>query len=112
MEHWRTTLEVFQMVSPKSIIVAVILIVSLALGARTGNSPADSRKYFPDQVDRDESSYLHRDLDPGEAYVWYLGGCGFAVRTQHHLLIFDYQEKYDEPGIMQPELDAKYFAYV
>jgi L-ascorbate metabolism protein UlaG (beta-lactamase superfamily) len=29
---------------------------------------------------------------PGSAHVWYLGHCGFAVRTTNHLLIFDYQE--------------------
>ena len=26
----------------------------------------------------------------GEAAVWYLGHCGFAVKTAHHLMIFDY----------------------
>jgi len=31
----------------------------------------------------------------GEAVVWYLGHCGYAVRTQNHLLVFDYQEKRD-----------------
>jgi len=31
----------------------------------------------------------------GEAVVWYLGHCGYAVRTQNHLLIFDYQERND-----------------
>jgi len=29
------------------------------------------------------------------AVVWYLGHCGFAVRTQNHLLIIDYQERRD-----------------
>ncbi|MBN1939880.1 MAG: MBL fold metallo-hydrolase [Candidatus Aminicenantes bacterium] len=33
----------------------------------------------------------------GEAVVWYLGHCGYAVRTQNHFLIFDYQEKRDGP---------------
>jgi L-ascorbate metabolism protein UlaG (beta-lactamase superfamily) len=36
-------------------------------------------------------------LAPGEATVWYLGHCGFAVRTARHLLIFDYQERRDGP---------------
>jgi L-ascorbate metabolism protein UlaG (beta-lactamase superfamily) len=36
-------------------------------------------------------------LRPGEATVWYLGHCGFAVRTAKHLLIFDYQERRDGP---------------
>jgi L-ascorbate metabolism protein UlaG (beta-lactamase superfamily) len=31
----------------------------------------------------------------GQAFVWYLGHCGFAVRTSGHLLIFDYQETRD-----------------
>ena len=29
------------------------------------------------------------------AIVWYLGHCGYAVRTPNHLLIFDYQEQRD-----------------
>jgi L-ascorbate metabolism protein UlaG (beta-lactamase superfamily) len=36
-----------------------------------------------------------QDPAPGEAVVWYLGHCGFAVRTQRSLLIFDYQEQRD-----------------
>jgi L-ascorbate metabolism protein UlaG (beta-lactamase superfamily) len=35
------------------------------------------------------------DPGRGEAVVWYLGHCGYAVRTQHHFLVFDYQEKRD-----------------
>lgn len=31
----------------------------------------------------------------GGALVWYLGHCGYAIRTAGHLLIFDYQEKRD-----------------
>ena len=31
----------------------------------------------------------------GGAFIWYLGHCGYAVRTRDHLLIFDYQEKSD-----------------
>lgn len=34
---------------------------------------------------------------PGEATVWYLGHCGFAIQTARHLLIFDYQERRDGP---------------
>jgi L-ascorbate metabolism protein UlaG (beta-lactamase superfamily) len=34
---------------------------------------------------------------PGDADIWYLGHCGFAVRTSRHLLIFDYQELRDGP---------------
>jgi L-ascorbate metabolism protein UlaG (beta-lactamase superfamily) len=31
----------------------------------------------------------------GGAEVWYLGHCGYAVRTSDHLLVFDYQERTD-----------------
>jgi len=31
----------------------------------------------------------------GGAIIWYLGHCGYAVRTQNYLLVFDYQEKQD-----------------
>jgi hypothetical protein len=35
---------------------------------------------------------------PGEADIWYLGHCGYAVRTQNHFLVFDYQEQRDGPA--------------
>jgi L-ascorbate metabolism protein UlaG (beta-lactamase superfamily) len=34
---------------------------------------------------------------PDGAIVWYLGHCGYAVRTRDHFLIFDYQEQRDGP---------------
>jgi len=37
-----------------------------------------------------ESPDLSRDLDEGEALIWYLGHAGWAIKTQNHLLIFDY----------------------
>jgi L-ascorbate metabolism protein UlaG (beta-lactamase superfamily) len=36
-------------------------------------------------------------ISPGDASIWYLGHCSFAVRTARHLLIFDYQERRDGP---------------
>jgi len=36
------------------------------------------------------ASLLARPLAPGEAIVWSLGHCGFAVKTRSRLLIFDY----------------------
>jgi L-ascorbate metabolism protein UlaG (beta-lactamase superfamily) len=33
----------------------------------------------------------------GAALIRYLGHCGFAVQTQNHLLIFDYQERREGP---------------
>lgn len=42
----------------------------------------------------------------GGAVIWYLGHCGYAVRTATHLLIFDYQEKRNgrEPKARPAEL--------
>jgi len=39
-----------------------------------------------------------QELKPGDAEVWYLGHCGYAVKTQNHLLIFDYIELEENPS--------------
>lgn len=31
----------------------------------------------------------------GGGVIWYLGHCGYAIKTEHHFLIFDYQERRD-----------------
>ncbi|HUT07525.1 MAG TPA: hypothetical protein VMY15_01650 [Candidatus Latescibacteria bacterium] len=42
------------------------------------------------------STAVFPDIPPGGgAVVWYLGHCGYAVRTSNYLLIFDYQESRD-----------------
>lgn len=55
------------------------------------------------------NTWLQRDLSTDEAVVWYLGHCGYAIRTQNHFLIFDYQEKHDgreaKPRPAQPSLE-------
>jgi ankyrin repeat protein/L-ascorbate metabolism protein UlaG (beta-lactamase superfamily) len=33
---------------------------------------------------------LDRDIDGGQASMWYLGHCGWALKTEEHFLIFDY----------------------
>ncbi len=38
-----------------------------------------------------------QELKTGEAEVWYLGHCGYAVKTKNHLLIFDYIELEENP---------------
>lgn len=43
----------------------------------------------------DTEAWLRADLSAGEAVVWYLGHCGYAIRTRNYLLIFDYQEESD-----------------
>jgi len=41
------------------------------------------------------ASTFSPDLPGGGAVIWYLGHCGYAVKTRDHLLIFDYQEARD-----------------
>jgi L-ascorbate metabolism protein UlaG (beta-lactamase superfamily) len=58
------------------------LMLSLLLAAVAGMSPQGGTV---------------RAAGPGEARIWYLGHCGYAVRTSGHLLVFDYQERRDGP---------------
>lgn len=37
-------------------------------------------------------------LKLGESEIWYLGHCGYAVKTKNHLLIFDYIELEENPS--------------
>ncbi|NMC42375.1 MAG: MBL fold metallo-hydrolase [candidate division Zixibacteria bacterium] len=36
------------------------------------------------------STYLDQQPADGEAYLWYLGNCGYAIKTRNHFLVFDY----------------------
>jgi ankyrin repeat protein/L-ascorbate metabolism protein UlaG (beta-lactamase superfamily) len=51
-----------------------------AKGATSASTDAESRAL----------SSFQKPLGEGEAVMWYLGHCGFAVKTKNHLLIFDY----------------------
>lgn len=44
-----------------------------------------------------KSPWLERRLDEKEAVLWYLGHCGWAIKTKSHFLIFDYWESGAEP---------------
>ncbi|MEW6338898.1 MAG: hypothetical protein AB1625_16040 [Acidobacteriota bacterium] len=43
------------------------------------------------------SAGLDQAVRPAEAVIWYLGHCGYAVRTAGHLLVFDYIELEERP---------------
>ena len=43
------------------------------------------------------SSYLAERPADGEAYLWYLGNCGYLIRTRNHCLIFDYWTRESRP---------------
>lgn len=45
-----------------------------------------------------ESDPEEKQSETREVTVWYLGHCGYAVKTPNHLLIFDYIELEEEPG--------------
>ncbi len=49
---------------------------------------------------------IDRELEPGQAVVRYLFHSGWAVRTQNHLLIFDYTEPLPPPGRPAPDARA------
>jgi len=52
---------------------------------------------------------------PGAATIWYLGHCGYAVRTTNHLLIFDYielEEEVRERGLSKGFVDPAEIAAV
>lgn len=53
---------------------------------------------YPTFCSASESDSEEKEIKAGEVTVWYLGHCGYAVRTSNHLLIFDYIELEEEPG--------------
>lgn len=48
--------------------------------------------------DQGRTSMLGKRLKPGEAVLWHLGHCGWAVKTQNHLLVFDYWNRGANPA--------------
>jgi L-ascorbate metabolism protein UlaG (beta-lactamase superfamily) len=82
----------------KILVVAVVTTVSFAFfvfGSATPERPsirtgARSSKPLPSMP-----APFPENPPAGGAAIWYLGHCGYAVRTQFHLLVFDYQEQRD-----------------
>ncbi|MEN6311194.1 MAG: MBL fold metallo-hydrolase [Acidobacteriota bacterium] len=62
--------------------VAAALLLALFLASAPAPPPRPAPTFPP-------------DLQAGGAVVWYLGHCGYAVKTRDHFLIFDYQETSD-----------------
>ena len=57
-----------------------------------------------------ESEKEKEKSSSNEVIVWYLGHCGYAIKTENHLLIFDYIELEEQPneraldkGFVDPE---------
>jgi L-ascorbate metabolism protein UlaG (beta-lactamase superfamily) len=46
---------------------------------------------------------LGRELERGQAVIWYLYHSGWAVKTRNHLLIFDYTEPSERPTKRSPD---------
>ncbi len=43
------------------------------------------------------SADLTKDFDNGEAVLWYMGHCGWGIKTKNHFLVFDYWSRGNEP---------------
>lgn len=64
------------------------------------SSGSNKKKNIPETITA--SSQLKGGLEPGEAIIWHLGNCGWAVKTKNKLLVFDYWnygEKPEEPSL-------------
>jgi L-ascorbate metabolism protein UlaG (beta-lactamase superfamily) len=77
------------------IIMAVIVFVLIAFGATQYSPGPNSGWFFIAELGARSLNSLSETPRAGGAVVWYLGHCGYAVRTRNHLLIFDYQEQRD-----------------
>lgn len=56
-----------------------------------------------------DNDQLEREVRSGQASMWYLGHCGWALRTESHFLIFDYWSGFggepDSPGLANGHID-------
>jgi ankyrin repeat protein/L-ascorbate metabolism protein UlaG (beta-lactamase superfamily) len=59
--------------------------------AARGAKTVDPATYFA-------QAFIDTPLSAGEACVWYLGHCGYAVKTINHLLVFDYWNLGPDPA--------------
>jgi L-ascorbate metabolism protein UlaG (beta-lactamase superfamily) len=58
------------------------------------------RESVESQVNQESiETLLAQELADGEALIWYLGHCGWAVKTRTRLLIFDYWEQHAPRGV-------------
>ena len=63
----------------------------------------------PEGKTEDTRDFLTMEIASGEAVLWHLGHCGFAVRTKNHFLVFDYyppQWRPASPGLANGFLEA------
>ena len=50
------------------------------------------------------SPYLKKTLKEGEAYAWYMGHAGYAVKTKNHFLLFNYSHSSGAGNPVEPRL--------
>lgn len=70
--------------------------LAVELAKKSKYSPAQQEKYSKQARDK-APDLLKKTLLPGQAVVWYLGMRGWAVRTEKHLLVFNYFSNGREP---------------
>ena len=82
--------------------LALVLLGVFAFGAYRSGLPSVLQLFEPIRPSDSPAA--------GRAVIWYLGHCGYAIRTRNHLLVFDYQERRDgqlpKPRSDQPSLAA------
>ena len=75
--------------------LAVTLLVSgpdvLVYGGLVADDETKSAKMVQGRTGTPANSV--QDLGEGDARIWYLGHCGWAVKTRSRVLIFDYWER-------------------
>ena len=70
----------------KLVLVIILSVITLAL---VFGSVQEAGVSVLEHQETSDQSLLDRQLDIREAVIWYLGHCGWAVKTKDFLLIFD-----------------------
>ncbi|MGB8951410.1 MAG: MBL fold metallo-hydrolase [Candidatus Aminicenantales bacterium] len=70
----------------KQVLITVLAAIPIALLLSATAAPTTGHP---------QAAAIAENPPSGGAIIWYLGHCGYAVRTRSHLLVFDYQESRD-----------------
>ncbi len=75
----------------------VAVIVAVVVGVSLPHDSIDKSIGTPfpgnDYQQTETTAQLSQELATGQAHIWYLGHCGWAIKTRTRLLIFDYWEQ-------------------
>jgi L-ascorbate metabolism protein UlaG (beta-lactamase superfamily) len=80
----------------RSLVIWLSLITMVAGGKDLQPRPSllhTAEPYAASAGQQSVVTLLAQELSDGEAHIWYLGHCGWAVRTRTRFLVFDYWEQ-------------------